>query len=198
MDCSLPGSSVHGIFQARVLEWGAIAFSLALSNLCSIGMAVSSVPGVLQTPYDSWHLSRALCLIPGQAFQLLLTFNLCSNARLLFQSFLDCMSSVLKELHCRQNPKEIHRKTKAAFYLHLDWLQGFQLLKALLATHLWDFYFFKVFKVNLNIDLVCLLLSLPSESTLAVDGSRALRKNWIQRDWGLVPGSPTNIPRLLP
>ena len=28
MDCSLPGSSVHGICQARVLEWGAIAFSL--------------------------------------------------------------------------------------------------------------------------------------------------------------------------
>ena len=27
MDCSLQGSSVHGIFQARVLEWGAIAFS---------------------------------------------------------------------------------------------------------------------------------------------------------------------------
>ena len=26
MDCSLPGSSIHGIFQARVLEWGAIAF----------------------------------------------------------------------------------------------------------------------------------------------------------------------------
>ena len=28
MDCSLPGSSVHGIFQAGVLEWGAIAFSV--------------------------------------------------------------------------------------------------------------------------------------------------------------------------
>ena len=28
MDRSLPGSSVHGIFQARVLEWGAIAFSI--------------------------------------------------------------------------------------------------------------------------------------------------------------------------
>ena len=27
MDCSLPGSSVHGTLQARVLEWGAIAFS---------------------------------------------------------------------------------------------------------------------------------------------------------------------------
>ena len=28
MDCSLPGSSIHGIFRARVLEWGAIAFSV--------------------------------------------------------------------------------------------------------------------------------------------------------------------------
>jgi len=28
MDCGLPGSSIHGIFQARVLEWGAITFSI--------------------------------------------------------------------------------------------------------------------------------------------------------------------------
>ena len=28
MDCSLPGSSVHAIFQARVLEWSAIVFSV--------------------------------------------------------------------------------------------------------------------------------------------------------------------------
>ena len=33
MDCSLPGSSIHGIFQARVLEWVAIAFSDMLSRL---------------------------------------------------------------------------------------------------------------------------------------------------------------------
>ena len=32
MDCSLPGSSAHGIFQARVLEWGAIAFSEVLNK----------------------------------------------------------------------------------------------------------------------------------------------------------------------
>ena len=32
MDCSLPGSSVHGIFQARVLEWGAVAFSYQQRN----------------------------------------------------------------------------------------------------------------------------------------------------------------------
>ena len=38
-DCSLPSSSVHGIFQARVLEWGAIAFSLISHNyicVCSV------------------------------------------------------------------------------------------------------------------------------------------------------------------
>ena len=32
MDCSPPGSSIHGIFQARVLEWGAIAFSILHTN----------------------------------------------------------------------------------------------------------------------------------------------------------------------
>jgi len=32
MDCSPPGSSIHGIFQARVLEWGAIAFSSYIYN----------------------------------------------------------------------------------------------------------------------------------------------------------------------
>ena len=38
MDCSLPGSSIHGIFQARVLEWGAIAF---LANILSHLLAAS-------------------------------------------------------------------------------------------------------------------------------------------------------------
>ena len=33
MDCSLPGSSIHGIFQARVLEWGAIAFSVSIYRI---------------------------------------------------------------------------------------------------------------------------------------------------------------------
>ena len=36
MDCSLPGSSAHGIFQARVLEWGAIAFSEVYTVLCQL------------------------------------------------------------------------------------------------------------------------------------------------------------------
>ena len=37
MDCSLPGSSVHGILQARVLELGAIAFSVNLAKLRFVG-----------------------------------------------------------------------------------------------------------------------------------------------------------------
>ena len=40
MDGSLPGSSVHGIFQARVLEWGAIAFSM---NIHVIKQVVGNV-----------------------------------------------------------------------------------------------------------------------------------------------------------
>ena len=39
MDCSLPGSSIHGIFQARVLEWGAIAFSV---NKCYFSLITES------------------------------------------------------------------------------------------------------------------------------------------------------------
>ena len=41
MDCSLPGSSIHGIFQARVLEWGAIAFS-GISGCYILSNAFSS------------------------------------------------------------------------------------------------------------------------------------------------------------
>ena len=40
MDCSPPDSSIHGIFQARVLEWGAIAFSKKLLILLNINKNV--------------------------------------------------------------------------------------------------------------------------------------------------------------
>ena len=43
MDCSLPGSSVHGIFQARVLEWGAIAFSDSIVNITIRGKKIFEV-----------------------------------------------------------------------------------------------------------------------------------------------------------
>ena len=47
MDCSLPGSSIHGIFQARVLEWGAIAFSTQCRAAISISKTVSLPPRIL-------------------------------------------------------------------------------------------------------------------------------------------------------
>jgi len=42
VDCSLPGSSVHGIFQARVLEWGATAFSDGM-HLKPTGVSLRSI-----------------------------------------------------------------------------------------------------------------------------------------------------------
>ena len=45
MDCSLAGSSVHGIFQARVLEWGAIAFSEYLYSNIHIDGVIYSQKG---------------------------------------------------------------------------------------------------------------------------------------------------------
>ena len=58
MDCSLPGSSVHGIFQARVLEWGAIAFSTSRGYVCSVlgngGWKVMSSRVCRQVGPESW------------------------------------------------------------------------------------------------------------------------------------------------
>ena len=80
MACSLPGSSVHGIFQARVLEWGAIAFSkrspeLGLKLCCHRPAVVqtfsSKVPHVSrlhwvpQTLYSVWS-RRVLLSVPSQ------------------------------------------------------------------------------------------------------------------------------------
>ena len=65
MDCSLSGSSVHGIFQARVLEWGAIAFSDlsiyylsildALKGFVNIGTMLITV--VISWVWVKWGLS---------------------------------------------------------------------------------------------------------------------------------------------
>ena len=51
MDCSLPGSSTLGIFQARVLEWVAIAFSISILFLCLI--LESSLQILKTTKFDN-------------------------------------------------------------------------------------------------------------------------------------------------
>ena len=63
MDCSLPGSSIRGIFQARVLEWGAIAFSVFCLERVQIikniffHMGVIFVCLFLAIPRSLWDLS---------------------------------------------------------------------------------------------------------------------------------------------
>ena len=57
MDCSLPGPSVHGIFQARVLEWGASAFSEGPLRLVLIGIIKGKIKGLDQVYYISFYFS---------------------------------------------------------------------------------------------------------------------------------------------
>ena len=57
MDCGLPGSSVHGIFQARILEWAAIPFSRDLPSP-GIFPAQEMNPGLLHWRQILYHLSR--------------------------------------------------------------------------------------------------------------------------------------------
>ena len=61
MDCSPPGSSVHGVFQARALAWGAIAFS----DLTAVGKLKSGWESVAWKP-----LSHEGTLIPPGPYQL--------------------------------------------------------------------------------------------------------------------------------
>ena len=55
MDCSPPGSSVHGIFQARVLEWGAIAFSMNCSML-GLKLNIQKTKIMASSPIISWEI----------------------------------------------------------------------------------------------------------------------------------------------
>ena len=61
MDCSPPGSSIHGIFQARVLEWGAIAFSSSSSS-DYITSSWRLAGGYSSAPF--WCLCQKLSLSP--------------------------------------------------------------------------------------------------------------------------------------
>ena len=62
MDCSLPGSSVHGIFQARVLEWGAIAFYLLMS---AMSIFIFPVPSALSKPVSASYSTSSELSNPG-------------------------------------------------------------------------------------------------------------------------------------
>ena len=69
MDCSLPGSSVHGLFQARVLEWGAIAFSNRGAWQATIN-GVTRVGHNLVTKPPPTHLKVLSLITPGESLLL--------------------------------------------------------------------------------------------------------------------------------
>ena len=52
MDCSLPGPSIHGIFQAKVLEWGAIAFSRVPDELWNEVRDIVQETGIKTIPME--------------------------------------------------------------------------------------------------------------------------------------------------
>ena len=59
MDCSLPGSSVHGIFQARVLKWGAIAFS-SLYQIRSVSQSCLTLCNPMNCSKPGLHVHHQL------------------------------------------------------------------------------------------------------------------------------------------
>ena len=66
MDCSLPGSSVHGIFQARVLEWGAMAFSISCLLHMPFGIILMTTVKSVVVVCHVHVRSRSLCTsVPG-------------------------------------------------------------------------------------------------------------------------------------
>ena len=63
MDCSLPGSSLHGAFQARVLEWGAISFFKISMNVGKFGnLATEKV-----TNKESVKWKIHVCILSGES-----------------------------------------------------------------------------------------------------------------------------------
>ena len=62
MDCSLPGSPVHSIFQARTLEWVAIAFSVKVkeeSEKIGLKLNIQKTKIMVSGPITSWQIDGA-------------------------------------------------------------------------------------------------------------------------------------------
>ena len=110
MDCSLPGSSVHGIFQARVLAWVAIAFSdniateCLILELCTWKVTLLFIFVVVQSLSCVW-----LFVIPRTvAHQASLSMGFSTQAywsgyHTIFQTIFPTQGSKSGLLHCRQS-----------------------------------------------------------------------------------------------
>ena len=116
VDYSLPGSSIHGIFQARVLEWGAIAFSIVyLSIYLSIYIYTHTrTPISLSFPqhllsFKGLHICLSIYFSEfkghqGRSFHLLCSFTSC----LTLQKPCDFYASVSLSVKCRRLSSQAH------------------------------------------------------------------------------------------
>ena len=110
MDCSLPGSTIHGIFQTGVLEWVAIAFSTLLSEL--LWLVLSSIFTSIQNICLSQHY---ITLLLNKASKTQHWKKYCASTATLFSAELHvdtfklfkCLKNILKTF--------IHLKTYDAF-----------------------------------------------------------------------------------
>ena len=82
MDCSLPGSSIHGIFQARVLEWGTTAFSeewcyiLFLLQVCAVSITTYSTESIAKFGCSVAKSHLTFFVTPWTVTRLLLSVGL--------------------------------------------------------------------------------------------------------------------------
>ena len=78
MDCSLPGSSVHGILQARVLEWGASAFSFIQATQVQSLSPALAVGSLATEPQGKSLIFLSSKNIPEQPLQKTYTDCVCN------------------------------------------------------------------------------------------------------------------------
>ena len=119
MDCSPPGSSIHGIFQARVLEWGAVAFSVTFLKH-SFNHSRTPVLNIKMVPH---HLLCHAQHLPGSRF---LVFLISSNVWVfqntnekylrLFYGFIHAFISFSSATVCIFDVWGIVREPKMRFY----------------------------------------------------------------------------------
>ena len=94
MDCSLPGFSTHGIFQARVLEWAAIALIKTLQKMGTEGTYLNTVKAIYDKPTANIILnSKKLKAFPLRSG----TRQRCPLSLLLFNKVLEVQATAIRK-----------------------------------------------------------------------------------------------------
>ena len=123
MDWSPPGSSIHGIFQARVLEWVAIAFSEYSSRLLLLYICGSKLRSAFNTAQKSCYfpseLSLSVFTAVAQRWASLSSFNLTSSFFLIFSKWLRLFNTTNISLnYCHKHHELTYRCSHFYLFSH--------------------------------------------------------------------------------